>query len=406
MSVRRVAVLCLVCLTGLWFQALHAADPAPVLQWHTSIEKAQAAAKDSGKLVFALFIGSGHGGVNAKLETEILATPEFQKWAEKVVLFKADYPKDHSKLTAEQKGVLRSIGKKYGLAGLPMMCLITADGKRVGAVKYMAGGPAKWIPVADKALAAALAGSKPGVLTFTYLVADGVGTMGSTAFRVEGAKSPTIYIEAFPARKACKADPYKITEADLIIQGAHGHGTHYNAKVCATVAKNTGALVLGNAMFKKDMLKNGVAAEKIIELSPKPGKKASTLIKSLGIKVTSYRMTHTMMGKAPVDTFLLEMPGGVRWYHGTCSSGPLTMKWMATFPELKDLDVMLMDCDVDFAKIKAEFKPKALIRTHDFKSPANPKPATLYTDFPNGKKVMNHEDSWVLKPQEKATEAP
>jgi hypothetical protein len=120
-------------------------------------------------------------------------------------------------------------------------------------------------------------------------------------------------------RGKCKSDPGKITKADLIVQGVHGHATHYNARVCAG-----------------------------------------------------------------------------------CSSGPLTMKWMAQFPELQNLDVMLMDCDVDFAQVKTQFKPKALIRTHDFKSRANPKTATLYTDFPDGKRVLHHADSWVLDPPKKA----
>ena len=398
MTDRRVAVLCLLCLAALWFQELHPADAAPALKWHTSIERAQAATGESGKLIFALFTGSDRGGINEKLETEILTTPEFRKWAGKVVLFKADYPKNQSNLSAERKEDLKDIRSRYGIGRLPAIRLLNADGEKVGTLKYMAGGPAKWIPAADKALADAgqPQEAEPGPLTFTYLVADGVGTMGSTAFRVEGKGAPTIYIEAFPARDKCKSDPFEITKADLIIQGAHGHFTHYDAKVCATVARNTGALVLGNAMFKKDMLENGIPAEKIIELSPKPGEKVSTMVKSLGIKVTSYRMTHTMMGEAPVDTFLVEMPGGVRWYHGTCSSGPLTMKWMQKFPELKDLDVMLMDCDVDFARIKPLFNPRVLIRTHDFKSPVNPKPATLYTDYPKGEKVLNHGDSWVL----------
>lgn len=238
-------------------------------------------------------------------------------------------------------------------------------------------------------------------LPFTYLVADAVG-IGSTAFRVGGETSPVIYIESFPERKGCEFDPFEITKADLIIQNVHGHTTHYNPDVCAKVAAKTGALVLGNGKFKEEMLAREIPAEKFIELSPEPGKKVSATIESLGLKITSYKMEHTAIPGVYVDCYLLEMADGVRWYHGTCSSGPETIKWMSLYPELKDLDLMLLDCDMDFAVMKTLFKPRVMIKTHDFKSEIKPAPATVYTNYPAGKHVLENGQTWLLKPQSKA----
>jgi hypothetical protein len=235
-----------------------------------------------------------------------------------------------------------------------------------------------------------------GNLSFTYYVADAVG-FGSTAFRVGGVDSPVIYIEAFPDTSACLYDPLAITRADLIIQGVHGHATHYDPDICATVATNSGALVLGNGDLASDMLARGIPAGKIIELSPVPGKRVATTIESLGLTVTAYRMEHTMMPGTYLDTYLVEMADGTRWYHGTCSSGPETLRWMLSYPELNNLDVMIIDCDMDFADLKARFQPAVMIRTHDFKTEIKPTPATVFTDFPAGEIVLHNGQSWLFR---------
>jgi L-ascorbate metabolism protein UlaG (beta-lactamase superfamily) len=237
----------------------------------------------------------------------------------------------------------------------------------------------------------------PNSVPFTYLIADAVD-FGSTAFRIGDEKSSVIYIESFPDSKSCMFDPFEITKADLIIQNVHGHPSHYNPDVCAKVAIKTGALVLGNAKFKEDMLAREVPIEKIIELSPDQGNKAATDIESLGLKVTAYSMEHTMMPGTMVDTYLIEMADGVRWYHGTCSSGPETMKWMLKHPELKDLDVMIIDCDMDFTSIKSQFQPKVMIRCHDFESTVKPAPATVYTNYPEEKLILENGQTWLYEP--------
>ena len=72
------------------------------------------------------------------------------------------------------------------------------------------------------------------------------------------------------------------------------------------------------------------------------------------------------------------------------------MKWMLQYPELKDLDVMILDCDMDFAEVQSIFHPRTLIRTHDYKVEQQPAPAIVYTDYPDGKFVLTHGQSWLL----------
>ncbi|MEI6150024.1 MAG: hypothetical protein WCS01_13070 [bacterium] len=232
---------------------------------------------------------------------------------------------------------------------------------------------------------------KPNGVSIAYLVADAVN-FGSTAFRIADPKL-TVYIEAFPTAKDCKLDPKSIEKADLIIQNVHGHASHYDPDVCAMVARNTGAYVLGNAQLKKDMLARKVADDKIVELSPALGAKATKKIEALNVTVTAFGMEHTMMPGVKVDTFLVEMPNGIKWYHGTCSSGAKTMAWMAKHAELKNLDVMILDCDMAFASVKKQFQPRLLIKDHDFQSQTRPAPATVYVGAA-GIKTLSHNEAY------------
>ena len=99
-------------------------------------------------------------------------------------------------------------------------------------------------------------------LNFTYLDHDGTNAFGSTAFRVWD-DDLVIFIEAFPNSTACDWDPETITRADVIIQAPHGHMTHYDADEVATVAKNTGAYLVGNSKLKSDMTARGISSSKI-----------------------------------------------------------------------------------------------------------------------------------------------
>jgi hypothetical protein len=232
-------------------------------------------------------------------------------------------------------------------------------------------------------------------LNFTFLDHDAV-SFGSTAFKVFD-DDLTIFIEAFPNVTACDWDPETIKQADIIIQNVHGHVSHYDADECATVALNTGAYVVGNSQLKSDMTSRGVPSSQIVELSPTMGNKVKKTISSLGVKITAFGMDHTMMSGTKVDTFLVEMPSGIQWYHGTCSSESNTYNYMDNHDELEYKDLMILDFDVfDDTNPSTRWHPESLIEAHDF----NTLKATVYEDYSTIHSVLNHNDTYeYIRPE-------
>ena len=183
---------------------------------------------------------------------------------------------------------------------------------------------------------------------FTWLVAEGVPGIGSTGMYIhEG--DLDIFIEAFPA-SGTDWDPRAVTDADIIIQAPHGHVTHYDANTVAMVAKNTGAYVVGNAQLKSDMLARGVSSSKIVELSPTQGGEAS-VTDVLGVNITSIGMYHTYATTTQVDTFYVEMPNGIKFFHGTCASAGCYDAYMKNRAYLKGLHMMALDFEHNFGTI-------------------------------------------------------
>ncbi len=203
-------------------------------------------------------------------------------------------------------------------------------------------------------------------INFTYLNHD-AANFGSTAFRVWD-DDLVIFVEAFPNETACIWDPESIKEADLILQAPHGHSSHYDPDEVACVARNTGAYVAGNNAFHNDMISRGVDSNKVVELNPAMGQKVTKTISDLNVKITSFGMEHTWMSGVQDNTFLVEMPSGIKWYHGTCSSGTTTETYMANAPELKGLDVMVLDFDLIKPAIYTTYYPEFVIKDHDYQT--------------------------------------
>jgi len=198
---------------------------------------------------------------------------------------------------------------------------------------------------------------------FTWLVADGVGTIGSTGMYIQDGDLD-IFIQAFPG-SGTSWDPSTVTEADIIIQENHGHFTHYDADTIAMVQKNTGAILVGNSAMRTDMLALNVPANKIVELSPAAGGTAKAT-NVLGCNITAIGMYHTMAPTTRVDTYLVEMPSGIKWFHGTCAEGASYNAYIKNRAILDDLDMMALDFEHDFNTVWDEKEPKVLIKTHTF----------------------------------------
>jgi thioredoxin-related protein len=130
--------------------ALISATAAESVNWLTDLPKAQAAAKAEKKLVLLDFTGSDWCGWCIKLNKEVFSQPEFAEYAKKnLVCVEVDFP-SKKKLSAEQKQANDALAKKYKIEGYPTIVVLDGDGKKVGKLDYMKGGPKAFIAELDK----------------------------------------------------------------------------------------------------------------------------------------------------------------------------------------------------------------------------------------------------------------
>jgi protein disulfide-isomerase len=127
-------------------------DGAAAGAWGESWDKAAKAAKDGKKLILANFTGSDWCPWCIKLHKEVFAKKAFKEWAEKnVVLLELDFPNEKAQ-TDELKAQNKKLLEKYGVEGFPTVLVLDADGKKVGTLGYMEGGPTPWIKAAQDIL--------------------------------------------------------------------------------------------------------------------------------------------------------------------------------------------------------------------------------------------------------------
>lgn len=123
---------------------------AAELPWTTDLPKAQAKAKAENKLVMLDFTGSDWCGWCIKLNKEVFSTPEFVAYAQKnLVPVEVDFP-NKKKQSAELKKANNALQKKYGIEGYPTIIVLNGDGKKVGELGYLPGGPKPFIAELEK----------------------------------------------------------------------------------------------------------------------------------------------------------------------------------------------------------------------------------------------------------------
>ena len=120
------------------------------LNWMTDLPKAQAKAKTEDKLVMMDFTGSDWCGWCIKLHKEVFSKPEFSEYSKKnLVLVEVDFP--HGKeQSAELKRANQALQGKYKIEGYPTIIVLNGEGKKVGELGYMAGGPTAFIAELEK----------------------------------------------------------------------------------------------------------------------------------------------------------------------------------------------------------------------------------------------------------------
>lgn len=120
------------------------------LNWLTDPKVAQAEAKQANKLVMLDFTGSDWCGWCIRLRKEVFSKPEFQEYANKnLVLVEIDFPKGKAQARelAQQNMQLAS---RYSVQGFPTLIVLDANGKKVGELGYVEGGPTAFIGELEK----------------------------------------------------------------------------------------------------------------------------------------------------------------------------------------------------------------------------------------------------------------
>ena len=118
--------------------------------WNDNYEKALAQAKTEKKMVLLDFTGSDWCGWCIKLGKEVFSKPEFQAYAkDKLVLVEVDFPrkKEQTAIIKEQNQKLQ---KEFAIEGYPTIIVLNAEGKKVGQLGYMPGGPSAFLAELDK----------------------------------------------------------------------------------------------------------------------------------------------------------------------------------------------------------------------------------------------------------------
>src|SRR5262249_40129049 len=117
--------------------ALRAADG----NWLTDPAKALAEAKGTKKLVLMDFTGSDWCSWCVRLNKEVFSQPQFQEFAkDNLVLVELDFPRSKPQ-SAEEKARNEALAKKFGIEGFPTIVVLNSEGKQVGQLGYMPGGP-------------------------------------------------------------------------------------------------------------------------------------------------------------------------------------------------------------------------------------------------------------------------
>lgn len=124
--------------------------PATKPGWITSYEQAQQEAKTKNKLVLIDFTGSDWCGWCKLLDREVFSKPEFKEYASKnLVLVEVDFPKMKVLSDAARtQNIL--LAQRFQIQAFPTIIVLNSDGKMVGELGYMKGGPPAFIEVLEK----------------------------------------------------------------------------------------------------------------------------------------------------------------------------------------------------------------------------------------------------------------
>lgn len=113
--------------------------------WLTDFAKAQAEARTEHKLLLLDFTGSDWCGWCRLLREEVFSQPEFEEYAKKnLVLVTLDFPREKP-LSNEVRKQNATLAQRFEIRGFPTIVILNGDGKQVGLLGYVRGGPQAFI---------------------------------------------------------------------------------------------------------------------------------------------------------------------------------------------------------------------------------------------------------------------
>jgi protein disulfide-isomerase len=146
---KKILLIALLSLGSLTLQAQE-------LTWHTDVSKASEIALKEKKPMMMFFTGSDWCGWCIRLQKEVFKTPEFEKWAKNnVILVELDYPR-RTPQAEEIKAQNQQLQAMFRVQGYPTIWFVNPEKKAetmnlngLGNTGYVAGGPEKWLAVAN-----------------------------------------------------------------------------------------------------------------------------------------------------------------------------------------------------------------------------------------------------------------
>ncbi len=121
--------------------------------WEDEFDKGVAKAKADKKIALVDFTGSDWCVWCVRLDKEIFSKKEFKDYAkENLVLIEVDFPQ-LKPLPKKRQERNNELAKEYKIEGYPTVVVLSSEGKEIGRLGYMEGGPEAFV-TALKELAA------------------------------------------------------------------------------------------------------------------------------------------------------------------------------------------------------------------------------------------------------------
>lgn len=121
------------------------ASALDIYTWDTNLEAAQAAAEVEGKHLFVYFAGSDWCGWCDRFHKEVLTTSRFRSYLEEgFVPVLIDFPRGIEQ-SERLKADNQDLARRLGIEGFPTVVLMDSEGKELGRLGYLPGGPNNYI---------------------------------------------------------------------------------------------------------------------------------------------------------------------------------------------------------------------------------------------------------------------